>query len=154
VYLFVLFLHLQVRQNQEILMNNKLLAFKLDLIGPLLHLRHLNVEFDFIKSSVFGDISLCIPLHVNLRFGGIYHLHPQCRTISQVKNQYEAGSKLCLSFDPEDGKYSSETSPDFQQTTWRYIPEDRTLHKHHCKNLKSYINFINFRKKRDYMFAA
>jgi hypothetical protein len=36
-------------------------------------------------------------------------------------------------------KYSSETSVDFQQTTWRYIPEDRTLHNHRSENLKSYI---------------
>jgi hypothetical protein len=33
---------------------------------------------------------------------------------------------------------SSETSVDFQQTTRRCIPEDRTLHNHRCKNLKSY----------------
>jgi hypothetical protein len=34
---------------------------------------------------------------------------------------------------------SSETSVDFQQTEWHYIPEDRTLHNHHCENVKSYI---------------
>jgi hypothetical protein len=35
---------------------------------------------------------------------------------------------------------------DFQQTTWCYIPEDSTLHNHHCENLKSYIqkNFTLF----------
>jgi hypothetical protein len=44
-------------------------------------------------------------------------------------------------FDPEDGSktYSSETSVDFQWKAWRYIAEDRTLHDHHCENLKSYI---------------
>jgi hypothetical protein len=31
---------------------------------------------------------------------------------------------------------SPETSVDFQQTTWHYIPEDRTLHKHRCENVK------------------
>jgi hypothetical protein len=36
---------------------------------------------------------------------------------------------------------SSKTSVDFQRTTWRYIPEDSTLHNHPCENLKSY----NFR---------
>jgi hypothetical protein len=36
------------------------------------------------------------------------------------------------------GMCSSETSVDFQLTTQRYIPEDNTLHNHHCKNLKSY----------------
>jgi hypothetical protein len=34
---------------------------------------------------------------------------------------------------------SSEMLVDFQQTTCRYIPEDSTLHNHHCENLKSYI---------------
>jgi hypothetical protein len=32
--------------------------------------------------------------------------------------------------------YSSETVVDFQQ---RYVPEDRTLHSHRYKGLKSYI---------------
>jgi hypothetical protein len=32
----------------------------------------------------------------------------------------------------------SETLADFQQNTWRYIPEDRTLHNHWCENLRSY----------------
>jgi hypothetical protein len=36
---------------------------------------------------------------------------------------------------------SSETSVDFQRTTRRYIPEDKTLHNHRCENLKLY-NFI------------
>jgi hypothetical protein len=35
-------------------------------------------------------------------------------------------------------KFISETSVGFQRTTRRYIPEDRTLHKHYCENLKSY----------------
>jgi hypothetical protein len=34
---------------------------------------------------------------------------------------------------------SHETSVDFQRTTWRYIPEDRTLYAYRCENLKSYI---------------
>jgi hypothetical protein len=33
----------------------------------------------------------------------------------------------------------SETSLDFQRNTWRSIPEDTTLRKHACKNLKSNI---------------
>jgi plasmid replication initiation protein len=35
--------------------------------------------------------------------------------------------------------HSSETVANFEWTTWCYIPEDRTLHNHHCENLKSYI---------------
>jgi hypothetical protein len=36
----------------------------------------------------------------------------------------------------------SETLVDFRRTTRRYIPEDGTLHNHHCENLKSYIIMI------------
>jgi hypothetical protein len=36
-------------------------------------------------------------------------------------------------------KYSSEMSVDFQRTSRRCIPEDKTLHNHRCENLKSYI---------------
>jgi hypothetical protein len=34
--------------------------------------------------------------------------------------------------------YSSETSADFQWTTWRYIPGDSNIHNDRCENLKSY----------------
>jgi hypothetical protein len=33
--------------------------------------------------------------------------------------------------------YPSEMSVDFHWTTWRCIPEERTLHDHRCENLKS-----------------
>jgi hypothetical protein len=36
---------------------------------------------------------------------------------------------LGLFFDPEDeDEISSELSGDFQRTTWRYFPDDRSLH--------------------------
>jgi hypothetical protein len=34
---------------------------------------------------------------------------------------------------------SSETLVETQQTMGRHIPEDETLHKHSCENLKSYM---------------
>jgi hypothetical protein len=34
-----------------------------------------------------------------------------------------------------EATYSSETLVGFQQTTWRYIPQYRTLHDHCCENL-------------------
>jgi hypothetical protein len=42
---------------------------------------------------------------------------------------------------------TSETSVDFHQTTWCYIPEDRTHRNHHCENLKScsfYVIYMLF----------
>jgi hypothetical protein len=33
--------------------------------------------------------------------------------------------------------YSSETSVDFHQKIWHYIPEDGKFHGHRCDNLKS-----------------
>jgi hypothetical protein len=41
-----------------------------------------------------------------------------------------------------EAAFSSETSVDFQLTTRRYIPDDGTIQKHRCENLKSYIYTI------------
>jgi hypothetical protein len=38
-----------------------------------------------------------------------------------------------------EAKCSSETSADFQWTTWRYSPEDRTVRNDRCENLKSCV---------------
>jgi hypothetical protein len=53
--------------------------------------------------------------------------------VSEASNHYETGRKQssCLAYFSGlkmEVEYSSETSVDFQQTTRRYIPEDRTLH--------------------------
>jgi hypothetical protein len=34
-----------------------------------------------------------------------------------------------------EATYSSEMPVGFHQTTYRYIPEDRTVHNHRCENL-------------------
>jgi hypothetical protein len=44
-----------------------------------------------------------------------------------------------------EATFSSETSVDFQPTTRRYIPEDRTFQCHRCENLKSYKKLIGRR---------
>jgi hypothetical protein len=63
-------------------------------------------------------------------------------TYKPSKNQREAGSKQSLFIVSEDGgDIFHEMSVEFQQTTWRYIPENRTLHNHRCENLKSYDHF-------------
>jgi hypothetical protein len=47
-----------------------------------------------VKSSVFWDLSPCSLVEVNLHFGGgTYGLYLQCQSLSQARNQREAGSK-------------------------------------------------------------
>jgi hypothetical protein len=40
--------------------------------------------------------------------------------------------------------FSSETSIDFQRTTWRYITEERILRKYRCWSLKLYMCVCSF----------
>jgi hypothetical protein len=99
-----------------------------------------------LKNYIFWDITLCSPLSVNRRFGGTYRLHLQGRrnkfsekpVWKQVASR--VGFLLGLSF-PEDGGDMFRRNIDWHLTdyTWRYIPEDGTLHNHGCENLKSYI---------------
>jgi hypothetical protein len=81
---------------------------------------------NFIKSSAFWDITPYSSLKVNRRFGGTYRLHLEGR---RIRNQRE-------------NRWQAEQLIDFQWTTGRYIPEDRTLHNHSWENLKSNAYFI------------
>jgi hypothetical protein len=62
------------------------------------------------------DIKPCSMLKVSRRFGGIYLAHS---SILRMEIR------------------SSETSVNFQRTTWRYIKEDSSHHNHRCENLIS-----------------
>jgi hypothetical protein len=82
-----------------------------------------------MKCFVYWDITLCSPLKVNRRFGGIYCLHIQGRRINQAKNQREAlcllpGScrffLLWLLLDPEDGNNIFYETLGSLQTTQRF----------------------------------
>jgi hypothetical protein len=70
------------------------------------------------KSSIFWHITPCILLQGNRRF-----CSPSAFTLVSSTLKME---ETC----------SSETSVDFQRTTWYYIPEDIILHNHLCENLK------------------
>jgi hypothetical protein len=78
-----------------------------------------------MKISIFWVRTSYSPLKVNQGFGGICRLHLQGRRISQARKQRKAGSKQSSEMETT---HSSEASVDFQQTTRRYSPEDRTLH--------------------------
>jgi hypothetical protein len=91
-----------------------------------------------MKSSIFWNIKLSSWLKVNQRFRE-RHRHLQGWSISQARNQHEAGSKLacyhftlvsCLASSltlKMEMTCSSKTSVDFQWTTQHHIPEDRML---------------------------
>jgi hypothetical protein len=56
-----------------------------------------------------------------------------CQSKGWIKNSISL-------FNPDDeGDTFPKNVVDFHQTIWHYIPEDRTLHNHHCENLKSNI---------------
>jgi hypothetical protein len=81
----------------------------------------------------------------NRCFGETYHLYLQCRRI-----QRETGSKnswfmldSCLVYSLTLKKEGDIfMSAEFQRTTRRYNPEDRTLYSHRWLNFKS--NFLIF----------
>jgi hypothetical protein len=49
-------------------------------------------------SSIFSDVTPCVPLKAKRRFGPAYRLHLQDRRISQIRNLHETGSKQSLTF--------------------------------------------------------
>jgi hypothetical protein len=106
-----------------------------------------------MKSSVFWDETPCSQLKFKRRFGGQYSLYLQRRSISQVaRSMWQEKQNIsqisCLAYSSilkMEVTCSSEISVDFQRTTWRCIPEDRTFHKHR-DNLKSY-KIIYIRKE-------
>jgi hypothetical protein len=93
-----------------------------------------------IKSSIFCVKTPCSPLKVNRQFGRTCRLHLQGRKIRQARNQSEAGSGPLFFYSSTltmEATCPSGTSVDFKRPTWRYIPEDGTLHNHRCENPKS-----------------
>jgi hypothetical protein len=78
-------------------------------------------------SSIFWDMTPCRLLKVE------HCLTPAFTLIFSLSNS----STLKM-----EETHSSETSMYFQQTTRRYIPEDRTRHNHRCENLKFYKDIV------------
>jgi hypothetical protein len=70
------------------------------------------------------------------------------RTAALLATCFQDGFMLSLFFDSEDGDNMFLWNVGrFQQTIWRYIPEDSTLHNHCCENLKCYLTYSNHQAK-------
>jgi hypothetical protein len=92
------------------------------------------------KSTVFWDITPRSQLKVNRRFGATFRLYLQGRRIGRALLAACFMMVSCLAYSlvlKMEAIYPSETSDDFQRTTWRYIPDDINFHNHHWKNLRS-----------------
>jgi hypothetical protein len=101
------------------------------------------VQTVITKSSIFWDMTPCNPLKVNLLFRWTCLLHFQGRRISHEKTHMKhIASRAHSTSLKMEATCSSETSADFQQTTGRYIPEDRILHSHRCESFKSYKEYL------------
>jgi hypothetical protein len=87
-----------------------------------------------MKSSIVWDITPRSPLKVNATCFMLVSCLPSSSALKMETSL-------------------SETQVDFQRTTRRYIPENRTVHTHHYENLKSHetsekafrSQFIEFR---------
>jgi hypothetical protein len=85
------------------------------------------------RCLICWDKTLCSPLNVSRRFGGVYYLYLQWRINReryQRESRWQAFTLLSCSACSTlmmVAVCSTETSIDSQRTTRRYIPEDKTL---------------------------
>jgi hypothetical protein len=80
-----------------------------------------------------------------MSFVGTYRLHLRGRRISQTLLAICFVLVSCLAYSSalkNEATCSSETSDDFQRTTYGFIPEDVTLRNRRCENLKPYVTFV------------
>jgi hypothetical protein len=70
-------------------------------------------------SRVFWDVAPCSHIEVYRRFGGASIIRAMTALLTEAVR-------------------TSETSVNFNVTTWRYIPEDTKLHTRRCEDLKSH----------------
>jgi hypothetical protein len=97
---------------------------------------------------IFWDITPCSPLKINRRFRK--NISPPSSG-SKNKSSKISASKLAPAFTlvscsastlKTEAICSSETSVNFQRTTWHYIPS--TLHNRRYEKLRSYISCLAF----------
>jgi hypothetical protein len=88
-----------------------------------------------IKSPIFWYITLGSALEFNQHFRECFAPHLKGQASFMLVSSLAYSSILKM-----EASCPSKTSLDFQQTIWRYVPEDRTLHNHQCENLKFCTN--------------
>jgi hypothetical protein len=88
-------------------------------------------KYELKKISIFGNITPCIPRKLGRHFGGKALDSTRFILVSCLVHF----STLKM-----EAKISYGTSVDFQWTTQRYVPEDRTHYNSSCDNLKSCVN--------------
>jgi hypothetical protein len=101
------------------------------------------------KSAVFWDITPCSPLNIKRCFGGTCRLRFQGRIRQAEISMEQADYSSTLKIEA----CSSERSFYIEQTTQRYILQDRNFHNHRCENLKSYRNKVSCQDDRKWRCA-
>jgi hypothetical protein len=80
----------------------------------------------FIKLQIFWDITPCSPLKVKGLFGRKNYLHLQDRIMSEKEER----AVSCLGYSSilkVKDTCCSKISVGLEQSTWHYMPEDRTI---------------------------
>jgi hypothetical protein len=85
-----------------------------------------------LKSTAFWEVMLCSSVEVRQNFGGTYYHIFSVK--EKARQEIYASWLLGLLFNPEDrGSIFFLMSVNFCSTTQCHIPEDGTVHSHHCE---------------------
>jgi hypothetical protein len=99
--------------------------------GKIAHLEGMVNVYNILVRKHFGDLDID-NINLDLEEVGCDY------GVGTFGSLLQAGFLLGLFFDLKmEATCSFKRSVDFWWTTLHYIPEDRTLHNHHCENLKS-----------------
>jgi hypothetical protein len=103
------------------------------------------------QSQIMLTRKLCFRKFTNFNINILQHPKPKSAMKSPIYwdttlpslivNQHFIGSRfLAYSLTLKVQATCSSMSINYQQTTQCHTPRERTLHNHHCENLKSYVN--------------
>jgi hypothetical protein len=106
------------------LYNNSPLSNQINITVQLSHVISSFTRINLNKSSIFPKIFWMTAQSFRI----LQSLLSTCLTLVSCET-YPSNLKM-------EATRFSETSVNFQRTTRCYIPEDRTLHIHHCENIK------------------